>query len=131
MARERSNRIDVNAAEQSRPGLNAAFSGLNLQGLPAGDTAPVPEENPGPQWKLGRVVLRRETAQRGGKVVVVVDDFATHLPMSVIERLAKKLRAACGCGGTCRGRSIELQGDQPGRVRELLEAEGFKVAGVR
>jgi translation initiation factor 1 len=74
---------------------------------------------------------RRPPPHRGGKVVVVVDDFATHLPMSVIEKLAKKLRAACGCGGTCRGRAIELQGDQPAKVRELLEAEGFKVAGVR
>ena len=131
MAREQKGRIDVNAAQNPRQGLNPAFSGLNLEGLPVGEVAPQPEENPGPQWKFGRVVLRRETAHRGGKVVVVVDDFATHLPMSVIEKLAKKLRAACGCGGTCRGRAIELQGDQPAKVRELLEAEGFKVAGVR
>ena len=131
MAREQSKRIDIQAAQKMRPGLNPAFSGLQVDGLPAGaEDAPVPE-NPGPKWKPGRVVLRRETAQRGGKVVVVVDGFATHLPVSVIERLAKMLRAACGCGGTCRGRVIELQGDQPGRVRELLEAEGFQVAGVR
>jgi translation initiation factor 1 len=79
---------------------------------------------------MGRVVLRRETAHRGGKTVIVVHDFATHLPVSVIEALAKKLRAACGCGGAVKGRTIELQGDQPGRIRALLEAEGFQVAGV-
>jgi translation initiation factor 1 (eIF-1/SUI1) len=36
----------------------------------------------------------------------------------------------CGCGGTTRERAIEIQGDQPGRIRELLEQEGFRVAGV-
>ncbi len=82
-------------------------------------------------WKLGRVVLRREKAHRGGKTVVVIDDFATHLPLSVIEGLAKRLRAVCGCGGTVRGRAIEIQGDQAGKIRTLLEAEGFVVAGVR
>jgi translation initiation factor 1 len=80
---------------------------------------------------MGRVVLRRETAHRGGKTVVVVDDFATHLPVSVIEKIAKKLRASCGCGGAVKGRTIEIQGDQPARVRAALEAEGFQVAGVR
>jgi len=80
---------------------------------------------------MGRVVLRKETAHRGGKTVIVVDDFATHLPPSVIESVAKKLRAACGCGGTVRGRAVEIQGDQPARIRAILEAEGFQVAGIR
>ena len=44
---------------------------------------------------------------------------------------AKKQRAACGCSGTVKGRTIELQGDQPAKVRMALEAEGFQVAGVR
>ena len=82
-------------------------------------------------WKMGRVVLRKEKAHRGGKTVIVVDDFATHLPASVIEAVAKKLRAGCGCGGTVKERRIEVQGDQPARIRAILEAEGFEVAGVR
>ena len=84
-----------------------------------------------PLWKMGRVVLRKEKAHRGGKTVIVVEDFATHLPASVIETVAKKLRAGCGCGGTVKERRIEVQGDQPGKVRTILEAEGFEVAGVR
>ena len=50
--------------------------------------------------------------------------------MPMIEELARKLRNACGCGGTTRQRSIELQGDQVARIRSLLEEEGFKVAGI-
>lgn len=88
-------------------------------------------ETTAPLWKLGRVVLRRETASRGGKTVIVVDQFATHLPVSVIETVAKKIRVTCGCGGSVKGRTIELQGDQPARIRAVLEQEGFKVAGVR
>jgi translation initiation factor 1 len=60
-----------------------------------------------------------------------VQDFATHLPATVIEKIAKKLRAACGCGGTVKDRRIEIQGDQVAKIRSLLEAEGFQVAGVR
>jgi translation initiation factor 1 len=84
-----------------------------------------------PAWKMGRVLLRRETAHRGGKTVVVVYDFATHLPLSQIEKVAKKLRGACNTGGTVKDRTIEIQGDQIANVRATLEAEGFVVGGVR
>lgn len=124
-------RIDTNAAAQPRAGLNAAFGALDLPNLPAGPEAAPPAGAPLRTWKMGRVVLRRETAHRGGRTVIVVHDFATHLPLSVIETVAKKLRGACGCGGTIRERTIEIQGDQPGKIRALLEAEGFQVAGVR
>lgn len=111
-------------------GLNPAFSALKLESLPPGpaESNATPME---PVWKMGRVVLQRETAHRGGKTVVIVQDFATHLPVSVIERVAKKLRAACGCGGTVKERRIEIQGDQVAKIRILLESEGFQVAGVR
>ena len=108
--------------------MNPAFAGLDPAGLPAGPASP---SSPKQIWKMGRVVLRRETAHRGGKTVIVVHDFATHLPASVIETIAKKLRQGCGCGGTVRGRAIEIQGDQPSRIRAVLEAEGFEVAGVK
>ena len=75
-------------------------------------------------------MLRRERAHRGGKTVIIIDDFATHLPISIIEKTAKKIRLACGCGGTVKDRAIEIQGDQPGKIRAILEAEGFLVAGL-
>jgi len=132
MPREEKKRIDTQAAE-SRSGLNAAFTKLDLGPLPAGPASPSVEsarENPASVWKLGRVVLRKETAHRGGKTVIVVHDFASHLPASVIEAMAKKLRHQCGTGGTVRGRTIEIQGEQAGKIRTVLEKEGFQVAGV-
>ena len=93
-------------------------------------SAPPPSSSE-PVWKMGRVLLRRETAHRGGKTVVVVYDFASHLPLSVIEKVAKKLRAACSTGGTVKDRTIEIQGEQVAKVRATLEAEGFIVGGVK
>lgn len=92
--------------------------------------------NPDPKspqrlWKMGRVVLQKETAHRGGKTVIVVKDFATHLPPSVIETIAKRLRSACGCGGTVKDKRIELQGDNVEKIRAVLIAEGFEVAGLK
>jgi translation initiation factor 1 len=122
-------RIDTSGAQTGLGGLGDALAGLKLTDLPAGE--PVKAEEKERLWKMGRVVLRKEKAHRGGKTVIVVDDFATHLPVSVIEETARKLRAGCGCGGTVKERRIEVQGDQAGKVRGILEGEGFEVAGVR
>ncbi len=128
MRPEPNKRRDTNAGHAGRPGLNAAFGSLQISGLPVG---PEPAPVAGPVWKMGKVVLRRETAHRGGKVVTVVDGFATHLPETILEGLAKRLRNACGCGGTLKGRVLEIQGEQVTKLRALLEQEGFEVAGVR
>ena len=131
MRPESKKRIETSGSQAPWAGLDGAFAALKLPDLPAGELAKTPEKPVERLWKMGRVVLRKEKAHRGGKTVIVVDDFATHLPASVIEKVAKKLRAACGCGGTVKDRTIELQGDHPGRVRAALEEEGFQVAGVR
>lgn len=80
---------------------------------------------------MGRVVLRRETAHRGGKTVIVVHDFASFISTQSIDELARKLRRLCGCGGTTRERMIEVQGDHAAKIRTILEQEGFRVAGVK
>ena len=131
MRPESKKRIDTQAAGQPFAGLGSAFNGIEIPGLPAVPEPAPKNDSPGPTWKMGRVILRRETAHRGGKTVIVVHDFATHLPQTVIEKIASKLRSACGCGGTVRGRTIEIQGDQPAKIRTVLEAEGFQVAGVK
>ena len=109
-------------------GLHNPFESLSGEGLPPGPPA---RSESAPTRKLGRVVLRREKAHRGGKTVIVVHDFASHIPVSQLEDLASQLKKACGCGGTVKDRTIEIQGDQPGKIRALLEAEGFQVAGVK
>ncbi len=127
--RGKSKRVDVNPKQG---GLNAAFSGLNITNLPVGPAEPPkPAQAPAPARKMGRVVLRREMARRGGKTVIVVHDFATHLRLSEIEDIARRLRSACGCGGTVKDRTIEIQGDQPAKIRAFLEKEGFQVAGIK
>ena len=130
MRPEPKKRIDTGPQQA---GLNNAFAKLALDAkdLPPGPPPAPSPESPQTIWKMGRVVLRKETARRGGKTVIVVDDFATHLPVSVIEKIGKKLRQTCGCGGTVKGRIVEVQMDQPARIRAALEAEGFEVAGIR
>jgi translation initiation factor 1 len=125
------------------PEFNNPFANLQVDRLPLGEPDQ-PEQKPTPPtqavradtvfsagMKLGRVVLRRETAHRGGKTVVVIDQFAPNISAKQIQALAKKLRSACGCGGTTKERSIEIQGNQVEKIRQLLEQEGFRVAGVR
>jgi translation initiation factor 1 len=119
-------KIPVSAPQQP---LQSPFSALSVSGLPEGHAAP--EREPGlPPSKKGRVVLRREKSGRGGKTVIVISDFATHIHPVEIEALAVRARKACGCGGAARGREVELQGDNAAKVRAFLEAEGFRVAGV-
>jgi translation initiation factor 1 len=108
--------------------FNNPFAGLQIDGLPLGaEIAPAPPA----RRPLGRVVLRRETAHRGGKTVIVIHDFAHDISNDSIEQLGRKLRQACGCGGAIKQRTIEIQGNHVARLRELLEAEGFRVAGVK
>ena len=109
-------------------GIQSPFATLSIEGLPEGPAEPI--QRPLPPTKLGRVVLRREKSERGGKTVVVVSDFATHISEMEIEGFARKARQSCGCGGTVRGREIELQGDNPPQVRAFFEKAGFRVAGV-
>jgi translation initiation factor 1 len=139
-------RIDTNSSQNPLAGLKAAFSGFTLPDLTkiddeqASSASHPPILSPTvssdraktvePLWKLGRVTLRRERAHRNGKSVIVVYDFATHLPDTVIEKTARKLRDRCACGGTVKNRSIEIQGDQPAKIRTVLEAEGYQVAGI-
>jgi translation initiation factor 1 len=124
-------RIETSGAQAPLGALADAFAGMPLPDLPAGEAVKDVAKKEERLWKMGRVVLRKEKAHRGGKTVIVVDDFATHLPLTVIEAAAKKLRAGCGCGGTVKERRIEVQGDQAAKVRAILEGEGFEVAGVR
>jgi translation initiation factor 1 len=73
----------------------------------------------------GRVDIRRETGNRGGKTVTVVDGFVG-IGLPEKEQLAKKMRAACGCGGTVKDGAIEIQGDQREKIAAILSEAGFR-----
>jgi translation initiation factor 1 len=78
-----------------------------------------------PEKNRGRADIRRETGNRGGKTVTVIDGF-TGIGLPEKEQLAKKMRAACGCGGTIKDGAIEIQGDQRETVARILTEAGFR-----
>ena len=73
----------------------------------------------------GRVDIKRETGGRGGKTVTVVSGFVG-IGLPEKEQLSKKMRAACGCGGTVKDGQIEIQGDQRETVARILVEAGFR-----
>lgn len=78
-----------------------------------------------PAKNRGRVDIKRETGGRGGKTVTVVSGFiGIGLPEK--EQLTKKMRGACGCGGTVKDGNIEIQGDQRETVARILSEAGFR-----
>jgi translation initiation factor 1 len=86
-----------------------------------------------PRNSRGRLILRREKKDRGGKTVVVISGF-TELPGAnavMIGDLAKELKGKLGCGGSFDRHEIILQGDRAAAVNALLEELGFRVDGVK
>jgi len=104
------------------------FAALSAAGLPVGSTQPrsvTPAATQVPAKNRGRVDILRTTAGRGGKTVTLVTGFmGIGLPEK--ETLAKKMRAACGCGGTVKEGNIEIQGDQRETVARILVEAGFR-----
>ena len=74
---------------------------------------------------LGNGVVRvsRETAGRGGKAVTLVRGLP--LDAAALADLGKRLKAACGTGGTVKDGVIEVQGDHVERVLAALRQAGW------
>jgi len=70
--------------------------------------------------------LRLEN-RASGKNVTVVDALPAN--RDFLDALAKELKKACGTGGHAGEESIELQGDQRERLRELLGRKRWTVKG--
>ena len=73
----------------------------------------------------GVVRVSRETKGRGGKAVTVVKGVL--VDAAGLAEMGKKLKNACGSGGTVKDGVIEVQGDHCDRVVELLKAQGHTV----
>jgi len=93
-------------------------TGANPGGVGKGAKA-APEKN------RGRVEIRRETGGRGGKTVTTVSGFVG-IGLPEKEQLTKKMRGACGCGGTVKDGAIEIQGDQREKMAKILVEAGFR-----
>jgi translation initiation factor 1 len=103
------------------------FSALNPAGLPSKPVAPItnPQSEVRHQKNRGRVDIKRTTAGRGGKTVTLVTGFVG-IGLPEKESLAKKMRNACGCGGTVKDGDIEIQGDQRDKIAQILTDAGFR-----
>ena len=77
----------------------------------------------------GVVRVSRESKGRGGKTVTLVRGLA--LDEATLLALGKRLRSACGAGGTVKDGVIEVQGDHRERVLAWLVQQGWaaKAAG--
>jgi len=71
------------------------------------------------------VYLHRESSGRHGKPVTLVKNLV--LSADDLKALAKKLKEACGTGGTIKDGVIEIQGEQRERIAEVLRKLGYKV----
>lgn len=73
----------------------------------------------------GIVRIQRETKGRKGKGVCIV----TGLDMTDTELklVAAELKKVCGCGGSVKGGTIEIQGDNRDKIKAHLEKKGHTV----
>jgi translation initiation factor 1 len=71
----------------------------------------------------GVVRVSRQSKGRGGKTVTLIRGLA--LDADALAALGKRLRGACGSGGTVKDGVLEVQGDHAERVIAWLLAEGF------
>ena len=105
------------------------FTTLDGSGLSKGEMKPpitLPEQKSVKKKSKGRVEVRREKAGRSGKTVTTLKDFPSHIPLNTLEAITFELKKKCACGGTLKGRVVELQGDVCDRVSAELKLRGYQ-----
>tara|TARA_B100000700_G_C14576994_1_gene638316 strand:+ start:59 stop:382 length:324 start_codon:yes stop_codon:yes gene_type:complete len=70
------------------------------------------------------ICVQRTKLGKGGKTVTVITGLLFEVDQA--KPFLKKLKILCGTGGTLKGDSIELQGDQVKIVLQFLADEGYR-----
>ena len=118
MAREKKQRIATEAAPAA---FTHPFASLDLGPLRnAAPPAPPPRAPPPAKESQERPLLRRSTARRGGKTVLVLEGFSPAWNAAKLESLLHELKTSLGCGGKVEARTLALQGELADRLIPLL-----------
>lgn len=73
----------------------------------------------------GVVRIQRQTKGRKGKGVSIVSGL--DLDDAPLKLMAAELKKVCGCGGSVKDGTIEIQGDNREKIKAHLEKKGLKV----
>jgi translation initiation factor 1 len=125
VAREKKQRVATDAAPELRTNPFAALDLGTLRDAPSQPILPpqaAPKKEP-----TERLLLRRSTAHRGGKTVLVLEGFSPAWSAAKLDDLLHELKISLGCGGRTENRTLELQGEIADRLIPLLEARGFAI----
>ncbi len=83
---------------------------------------------PSPMLAPGKQTARLSVEKRKkGKTVTVVRGLPAE--GNDLPELLKKLKSACGAGGTLKDDELEIQGNNLDRVRDELKKIGFRTKG--
>jgi translation initiation factor 1 len=110
--------------------LGELLARRGLHGSPDSPQASAQTEEPRPAAggpdlsRCGKVTVARERKGHGGKTATVVTGLGLTAPD--LERVAKTLRRALGCGANVDGDRLVVQGDQVARVQAWLGAQGAR-----
>jgi translation initiation factor 1 len=92
---------------------------------PCGCVLPPGPPDP-PARKLYPEILKLRREKRGGgREVVIVEGFNPGTQVD-LDQIARRIKRACGTGGTVRGRTLEIQGDHRDAIAEVLLEFGFR-----
>lgn len=83
-----------------------------------------PDEAPGGPKKPSPGIRLRLDRRASGRVVTVVSGLPG--TRAEVTELARRLKSACGTGGTVKDGILELQGDQRERVEAALAGRGLR-----
>ena len=91
------------------------------------ETGRIKEEKQKPQRPKGDGIVRiqKQTKGRKGKGVSIITGL--DLDDAPLKLLAAELKKVCGCGGSVKDGTIEIQGDARDKIKAALEKKGYTV----